>query len=57
MVLLLFNKGGVPRLVHNLNGNIGDFGSNIGRTGSRVGGTGSRVSRPTGAASGSGGWP
>ncbi len=30
VMLLFFNNGGVPRLVHKLNGNIHSFGSKVG---------------------------
>lgn len=45
VILLLFNNGGVPRLVGNVNGNIGGFGSNMGKLRSSVG-----------VSSASGGW-
>lgn len=36
VILLFFNKGGVPRLVGKLNGKIGDFGRKVGKIRSSV---------------------
>lgn len=55
VVLLLFNKGGVPRLVGNVNGNMEDFGRNVGRIRSGLG-RASRGGRRAASGRGGRGW-